>query len=217
MKVRNPIDFFQIASNFFFSRTLEMSKCFIVPIYEYYCPENNTIYSFLAKSISQGSRIPRCPDNPAFTMRKQLSAFAVTGATKKGENGSAGADGDAGMEDPQVMEAMASLEQEMSGIDEDNPDPRQLGYFMRKMTDLTGQKLPDTMEEMVRRMEAGEDPEQLEDEFGDALDSLDSDEMGAELTKSAEPKGGSSAQKLFRRMRSPKKDPELYDLSDYLD
>jgi hypothetical protein len=34
------------------------------------------------------------------------------------------------------------------------------------------------MEEMVRRLEAGEDPEKLEEEFGDSMDDMGEDWMG---------------------------------------
>ena len=40
--------------------------------------------------------------------------------------------------------------------------------MMRKMSSLTGEKIPETMEEMIRRMEAGEDPEKLEEEYDSA-------------------------------------------------
>ena len=53
---------------------------------------------------------------------------------------------------------MAEMEREMSGMDENNPDPRQMGRLMRKMTDVMGDKAPPEMREMIRRLEAGEDP-----------------------------------------------------------
>ena len=39
-----------------------------MPLYEYYCPDNNKIYQFYAKTIAQGATIPKCPDNPKFRM-----------------------------------------------------------------------------------------------------------------------------------------------------
>ncbi len=53
-----------------------------MPIYEYYCPDNHTIYQFYAKTLAQGRVIPPCPDNPAFRLQKQVSAFAVTRSGK---------------------------------------------------------------------------------------------------------------------------------------
>jgi hypothetical protein len=108
--------------------------------------------------------------------------------------------------------AMAEMEREMAGMDEENPDPRQLGHLMRRMSEMTGESLPGPMEEMVRRLESGEDPEKLEEEFGD-LDEMDafgegeaSDGDGLE----------SPVKRLLRRRRNPARDPELYELRDYL-
>ena len=73
-----------------------------MPIYEYYCADNHKIYSFYAKTLAQGQTIPKCPENPAFRMRKILSAFAVTGRTRKaagGESGGAGGGGQNGGRD----------------------------------------------------------------------------------------------------------------------
>ncbi|HEX2099461.1 MAG TPA: FmdB family transcriptional regulator, partial [Candidatus Synoicihabitans sp.] len=49
-----------------------------MPIYEYYCPDNHTVYQFYAKTLAQGQTIPKCPDNPKFRMQKRVSAFAIT-------------------------------------------------------------------------------------------------------------------------------------------
>ena len=76
---------------------------------------------------------------------------------------------------------------------------------MRKMASLTGE-LP-KMEEMVARLEAGEDPEQLEEEFGDALDDLGDDLDGEE---------GERLKKLEASLRT-EAGPELYDMAEYCD
>ena len=54
-----------------------------MPIYEYYCPDNNKIYQFFAKTLAQGQTVPKCPDNHAYRMEKIVSAFAVSGTSKK--------------------------------------------------------------------------------------------------------------------------------------
>ncbi len=63
---------------------------------------------------------------------------------------------------------MMKLMSQAEGIDEN--DPRQLGTLMRKMSDITGEKLDGEMEEAVRRLEAGEDPEKIEESLGDLDD-----------------------------------------------
>ena len=56
-----------------------------MPIYEFYCPDNHTIYQFYAKTLAQGKLTPRCPANPKWEMKKLVSAFAVTSGGKKDE------------------------------------------------------------------------------------------------------------------------------------
>lgn len=96
----------------------------------------------------------------------------------------------------QAIEALAS---EAEGIDENNP--RQAATLMRKFSDLTGLKLGDKMEDAISRMEAGEDPESLEQEMGD-LDENDLfklDEGG--------PSGGAA-----RKRAAPGRDETLYEM-----
>jgi hypothetical protein len=69
------------------------------------------------------------------------------------------------------------------------------------------------MEEMLRRMEAGEDPERLEEEMGDAFDDAaeggeDGDAAGGE----GDPLAELFQKKRRRRRRRPKVDEELHFL-----
>lgn len=181
-----------------------------MPIYEFYCPDNHKIYSFLARSLGLSGAIPRCPENPKFRMEKAISSFAFIGrAREKIEGGPGEADPD----DPRMMAMMAEMEKEMAGLDEENPDPKSMARMMRKMGDLSGQSMPPAVEEMIARMEKGEDPEKLEEEYGDALE--DFDPMGGE----GEAGEGEAAGKGGRRLRfgRPRRDPTLYEMTDYVD
>ena len=60
-----------------------------------------------------------------------------------------------------------SLLAEAEGMDED--DPRAMGRLMRRMAEETGEPMPPEMQEMVRRLEAGEDPEAIEEDMGDVF------------------------------------------------
>ena len=66
---------------------------------------------------------------------------------------------------------MGALASEAERVDED--DPRQAAQLMRKLTQMTGLDLGAGMEEALSRMEAGEDPEQIEAEMGDLLEEED--------------------------------------------
>ena len=202
-----------------------------MPIYEYFCPDNNTVYRFFARRMGLGHTVPRCPANPAFQMQKQVSAFAITGATSKAkrEPGSGGGDDDNdGMDDPRMEHAMMEMEREMSSLDEENPDPRQMGRLMRRMSELTGEGGGDErMEEMIRRLESGEDPDKMEEEFGDVMGEddgegggLPGEEDGSGGGSPGFENGGAKMLSLLRRrghsMQRRRADPELYEMDDYL-
>ena len=69
------------------------------------------------------------------------------------------------IDESRMERAMESLAAEAENINED--DPRQAANLMRKLTDMTGLRLGDKMEDALSRMEAGEDPDAIEQELGD--------------------------------------------------
>ena len=75
------------------------------------------------------------------------------------------------------------------------------------MTEATGKPMPKEMDQMIRRMEAGEDPEKLEEEFGDAFEGMD---IPGEEHAAGDP--GSPRHTLRRTSR----DPALYEMSDFI-
>src|SRR2546429_8405342 len=120
-----------------------------MPIYEYYCPNNHTIYQFYAKTLAQGRLTPRCPDNPAFKMVKTVSHFAVHSGGKKIEDGSdplagAGAPDSNALDGPQMEAAMGALARQLSSVDEN--DPRGVGRTMRRMAEVPRVKTDREME-----------------------------------------------------------------------
>ncbi|MCZ6671844.1 MAG: cytochrome C [Verrucomicrobia bacterium] len=176
-----------------------------MPIYEFYCPDNHKIYQFFARNSEQAKRIPLCPDNAEYRMVKKVSGFAIGQVEKKsvGEGGDDGPD----MDDPKIMAAMAEMERAVSGMDEDNPDPRQMGKLMRQMADMTGEPLTGEMVEMVRKLEEGHDPEALEEQFGDLFGDEDGEGDPMSGMGGSDEGGGRSGN--FRG--PPLKDETLYD------
>ena len=55
-----------------------------MPIYEFYCPDNHTVYQFLARSLALGDKTPRCPVNPAAMPPMRWPARSVTRTPRKG-------------------------------------------------------------------------------------------------------------------------------------
>lgn len=180
-----------------------------MPIYEYYSTDTHKIYSFYARRLIGSDAVPRCPDGAGKRMERLVSQFAVTGRAKeKADN--PGGDGMPDL-DPRQEAEMMRLAGEMSGMNEENPDPRQIGRMMRRMMDITGEKMPEPMLEMLVRMEKGEDPEKLEEEYGDALDDESMGDFGA--GKGEDEKASVGA---LRRRLPPRRDPTLYEMSEYL-
>jgi hypothetical protein len=98
-------------------------------------------------------------------MTRALSRFAAHSGKRRAENADADSATPGGDDMPPGMERLMA---EADGIDEN--DPRAMGRFMRKMAEETGEPMPPEMNEMIRRLEAGEDPESIEADMGDMLD-----------------------------------------------
>ena len=123
-----------------------------------------------------------------------MSAFSFTGKAKE--------DGDMDdlpFDEGKMEKAMQMLAGEAENINED--DPRQAANLMRKLTDMTGLELGTGMQEALKRMEAGEDPDAIESEMGDLLE-------GEEPFLLPEKRGGKTA----KNRPTPQRDETLYDL-----
>ena len=163
-----------------------------MPIYEFYCPRCNTIYNFFSRAIDTSAQ-PRCPRCRQVRLTRQMSAFAVTGRAKDGEDTN-----ELPIDEHKMEQAMQTLAREAEHIKED--DPRQAAALMRKLSHMTGMALGPGMDEAIRRMERGEDPEAVEAEMGDLLESEEPFVLPARKS------GGRS------RRPPPRHDETLYEL-----
>lgn len=144
-----------------------------MPIYEFACPKCRRIYSFLSKRVNP-DRTPVCPKCGNKDLVKQISRFAFvkgvpepTSKAADAEEGPPGPDFD----DPRVERVMQELERDMEHLDENNP--RHMAYVMRKMKDLMPPgSVPKELDVAIKRLEAGEDPEKIEEDMGDVLGDL---------------------------------------------
>jgi putative FmdB family regulatory protein len=163
-----------------------------MPIYEFYCQECNTIFSFFSRTVNT-RKAPACPRCGRPKLSRQVSLFAVTGKARE-----EGDPADLPFDEGRMERAMQMLAGEAENISED--DPKQAARLMRKLTDMTGLPLGDGMTEALQRMEKGEDPEKIEAEMGDLLEGDDP----FQLKKKS--RGGAGPQ------RAPRRDDTLYDL-----
>ena len=136
-----------------------------MPIYEFYCHKCNTVYNFFSKSVNT-EKIPNCPACKRVKLKRQMSIFAkISGSRAEGGDD----DQMPPIDEAKMEKAMAMLAGEADKLNED--DPRQAADLMRKLSDATGMSLGPAMEEALKRMERGEDPEAIEAEMGDLLES----------------------------------------------
>ena len=105
-----------------------------------------------------------------------------------------------GVDEAKFEQAIAAMAADAEGADTE--DPRQAARMMRKLAEATGMPVGAGMEEAIRRMEAGEDPDAIEEQLGPLLD--DEDPFGGET--------GSSRLKSLRRKLPPSVDGTLYEL-----
>jgi O-acetyl-ADP-ribose deacetylase len=165
-----------------------------MPIYEFYCSDCHAIYSFLSRRIDTET-VPGCPRCDRKKLSRQVSRFAVVGRA-----GEPDGDGDPPVDESRLERAVETLSREAEGLDEG--DPRKAAALMRRMSEMTGMDLGRGMAEALRRMESGEDPEQVEAEMGDLLD-------GEEPFRFPETVVGPGGR--VRRV-APGRDDTLYDL-----
>ncbi len=173
-----------------------------MPIYEFYCADCHRIYNFLSRTINTTKR-PACPRCGREKLERLVSRVAIVrGGRQSGEQDDTGFGPELPDLDEQRLErAMAELEAEADTLDED--DPRAMARMMRKLYDAAGLKLGPNAEEAIRRLEAGEDPDKIEEELGDVFDS-------EEELFGGKPSGGLRG--LAKRIKPPEVDETLYDL-----
>ena len=135
-----------------------------MPIYEFFCPSCNTIFSFYSSRINT-SKVPPCPKCTE-PLQRQMSLFSTIGRARE-EDDAPLPDIDEG----RMESVLGELAREAENVNEE--DPRQMARIMRKFSEKTGLHLGDSMEEAIARLEAGEDPDSIEQQMGDLLEGED--------------------------------------------
>jgi putative FmdB family regulatory protein len=118
-----------------------------MPIYEYRCADCGRKVSLLWRTYADAeSREAVCPRCNGTNLSRLISrvAFARSEESRLDD-----------MADPSSL----------GGLDEN--DPKSLARFMRKMASESGEELGPEFDEVVGRLEAGEDPEAIEESMPD--------------------------------------------------
>ncbi len=164
-----------------------------MPIYEFYCKDCNTIFNFFSKTVNTNKK-PQCPKCKSNTLTRQVSLFAITGNAKEDSEMD-----DLPFDEGKMEQAMQMLAGEADKINED--DPRQAANLMRKLSDMTGLELGPGINEALKRMENGEDPERVEAEMGDILENEEPFFVS-----------GKKGKRIKAKRSAPLRDETLYDL-----
>jgi len=160
-----------------------------MPIYEFYCERCNTIYRFFSRKVNT-EKIPDCPNCKDSRLTRRPSLFATVSRGKESEAGSE-------INEARIERVLSDIAKDAEGLNED--DPREAAHLMRRLTDAVGLKMSKGMEEVLDRLEKGENPERIEEEMGDILDE-------------EEPFTFEERQKRAGKASMPQIDETLYEL-----
>lgn len=170
-----------------------------MPIYEFYCHRCHRLYNFFSRRVNVDT-VPLCPRCKTVKLKRQMSLFAhISGDRKEKEDDQK--DVLPPIDESRLEQAMGMLANEVEKVNED--DPRQAAQLVRKLTEATGVPLGAAMEEALTRLEAGEDPDVIEEEMGERLENEE-----PFLLSATGPKGKSKSKR-----RPPEVDETLYELT----
>jgi putative FmdB family regulatory protein len=175
-----------------------------MPIYEFYCSACHMLFNFFSARIDTAAR-PACPRCGRPDLERRPARFATLKRSAASTESAGEADEDnpfPGLDEERLERAMESMSGDLEGIGE-NEDPRQMARFFRRFGEAAGMRLGPRMEEMLRRLDKGEDMESLEEEMGDVGEGEE-----GELDDWFQLK--ETAKRL--RQRKPKLDETLYFL-----
>ena len=168
-----------------------------MPLYEFYCKPCHTIYTYRFQRVDT-STVPPCPVCGA-KLSREVSPFVYI---VKGKNSADPMeDGESASRMDQVM---AQMGERLQSLDDDDADPREAVKVMKELASAGGMTFNKEVQEAMARIEAGEDPEKIDEEFSDVFETDN---------PFAEDEGGSGKKPSdwWRRMRGPRRDPKWYD------
>ncbi|MFO7936724.1 MAG: zinc ribbon domain-containing protein [Kiritimatiellia bacterium] len=168
-----------------------------MPLYEFYCQRCHIIFTFRSMKVRTGE-VPVCP-RCGCDLKKEVSFFShiVKGVKDAGMN----YDDDTCDRMDQVV---AEMGDRMQVLENEGGDPREAVSVLRAMAKAGGVKFKSDVLEAMARIDAGEDPDKIDEMFGDVF------ETGNPFDETEE----ESCQQLrswWRRLHEPLRDPDWHD------
>lgn len=174
-----------------------------MPLYEFYCEPCHALFTFRAQRVDTTAR-PPCPQCGA-ELKREVSLFShtVRSGGDTGEVDLGGSDSDERME-----RALAAMAGRIQDVDLEDGDPREAARVMRAIAAEGGLAFNAEVREALDRIESGEDPDKIDEEFSEVFESENPFEEMGEI----EGGRGSRISDLWRRMRPPKRVTEWFEL-----
>ena len=123
-----------------------------MPIYEYRCQDCRRRVSILLRSFGEAeTATPQCPRCGSSNLTRLISRVAVLRSEES------------------RLDAMADPSS-LGDLDEN--DPKSVARWMRRMSGELGEDMGDDFDEVVDRLEAGENPEEIEASMPDLGEGL---------------------------------------------
>ncbi len=127
-----------------------------MPTYDYHCVECKTRFEIILSYAEYGQEEVSCPACGSGNIRRRIGNIRIA-KTEESR-----------LEDMVDPAKLAGMED----------DPKSLGRFMRQMGDELGEDIGPEFDEVVSRLEKGQDPEQIEKEMPELGETpMDSGEM----------------------------------------
>ncbi len=170
-----------------------------MPLYEFYCEPCHTIFTFRSQRVDTVS-VPLCPVCGQPLVR-EISVFAHS---VKGKNRAERADDGEALN--RMDQVMAQMGDRMHALEDDTADPREAVKVMRELASAGGMTFSKEVQEAMVRIEAGEDPEKIDEMFKEVFDTENPFEDPDRAPERKTPT-------WWHRLRGPRRDPNWYDLT----
>ena len=169
-----------------------------MPLYEFYCEPCHTVFTFRSHHVDTLT-LPECP-LCGQQLKREVSRFShcVKGGEAAREEGTGDFD---------RMELMgAKLADRLHALERDEADPRDAVRVMRELASAGGVRFNKEVQEAMNRIEAGEDTEQIDEEFQEVFD------LENPFEEQDDAETGHQVGDLWRRLHAPKRDPVWHDM-----
>ena len=163
-----------------------------MPIYEFYCSPCNKLLNFFSRKVNT-TTLPACP-HCGETLSKQVSHFS---APRSGDVSDEL--GDAPFNESQMQDAVDRFGDTLDTLG-DSDDPQQSAAMMRQFSEASGLGFNRDLQDALKRLEKGEDPETV---------SADMDSL---MESGADPFAPSDRGLAGTRRAAPEKDPILHEM-----